>query len=110
MDYLIEIGATDAKYEHSRYVKFHATWFCAGYGDPNELKKILEHSREGLDNFYGEIDTSALAQAFMHEEPKYRVTNVKLLLEYGADPNARLRPCKDLAPLHMVISNFLEGE
>ena len=44
----------------------------------------------------------------MHVEPKYRVTNVKLLLEYGADANAK--SFKGLTPLHMVISNFLEGE
>jgi hypothetical protein len=36
------------------------------------------------------------------------VTNPKLLLEYGADPNGFIY--KGLTPLHMIVSNFLHGE
>ena len=43
----------------------------------------------------------------MHVKPEYRVTNVKLLLEYGANPNANLY--NGLTPLHMVVSNFLDN-
>ena len=43
----------------------------------------------------------------MHVKPEYRVTNVKLLLEYGANPNVILH--KSLTPLHMVVHNFIEG-
>ena len=121
LDYLIKIGATRTVYEHAFYGKCDAIWLCARYGAPFELKKLLEHSREGLDCLYGEDDTNAMAQAFLHEKPEYIVTNVKLLLEYGADPNAFLhvgQPFKNtvtpfykgLTPLHLVISNFLVGE
>ena len=107
-------------YEHVYFGKCDATWICARYGAPYELKKLLEHSREGLDCLYGKDDTNSMAQAFLHKKPEYRVTNVKLLLEYGADPNAFLHVIPKnivtpfyrghLTPLHLVISNFLGDE
>ena len=87
LDYLIKIGAARTVYEHYYYGKCGVNWLCAGYGAPHELKKLLEHSREGLDCVYGINETNAMAQAFMHDNPEYKVKNVKLLLEYGADPN-----------------------
>ena len=55
-----------------------------------------------------------MAQAFVNVKPEYRVPNVKLLLEYGADPNAFLIIEKSinekgLTPLHLVIYNFMGG-
>ena len=102
---MIEIGATDAEYEHCLNGKCNAAWLCAGDGAPNELKKILEHSREGLDNYYGKHGTNSLAQAFNHSEPKYKTPNVKLLLEYGANPKEKVY--KNLTPLLLIIANFL---
>jgi hypothetical protein len=62
---------------------------------------------------------NAMSQAFLHLKPEYTVLNVKLLLEYGADPNAylhiepkyRVTPeVYGLSPLHLVIARFLGGE
>ena len=96
-------------YEHCLYGKCDALWLCAGHGAPHELKKLLEHSRpfkEDIDRLYGESDTNAMAQAFSHVKNEYKMTNIKLLLEYGADPNFSLY--KGLTPLHMVIHNFFD--
>ena len=109
---MLGIGVTSNIYEHCRYGKCNALWLCAKYGASSELKKLLEQAKQdqsikGIDELYGQDDTSAVAQAFKNVKEEYRVTNIKLLLEYGADPNAFLY--KGLTPLHMVVSNFLDN-
>jgi ankyrin repeat protein len=99
-------------YEHCEYGKCDSIWLCAGFGASYELKKLLEQAKKkpsfkGIDGLYGKNSTSAMAQAFLHVMPEYRVTNIKLLLEYGADPNAFLY--QGLTPLHMIVSNFLDN-
>ena len=94
--------------DHPVYGKCTATWLCAGYGSDFELKKLLEHSREGIDKIYGDMQTNALHQALMNEKPECKTANTKLLLEYGADPN--IFCFKGLTVLCVVISFFLNGE
>jgi hypothetical protein len=72
---------------HYKYGKCNAAWLCAKIGTDVELKKLLEYSKEGLDIKYGEEQRNALQQAFLNFRPEYKLANVKLLCEYGADPN-----------------------
>ena len=119
LEYLIKIEATRKVYDHCLYGKFHPTWLCARVGAPSELKLLLEDSSEGLDFCDGEHEMNALTQAFLHLKPEFKVPNVKLLLEYGANPNVYLHVEPKyrvvpngfgLTPLHLVIAKFLGGE
>ena len=57
-----------------------------------------------------------MAQAFVNVKPENRAPNAKLLLEYGADPNAFVKKVaiginyQGATPLHMVIYNLIGGK
>ena len=87
VEYLIQIGATRSVYEYRHFGRIDAKWLCAGYGDPYVLKMLLEDSSLGINSSYREKYT-IMSQAFVNVKPENRVQNVKLLLEYGANPNA----------------------
>ena len=107
LDYLIENGIFVSEYDHCVYGKCDPIWLCAWFGTGVELKKLLEHSTEGIHKFFGEkhqcSPTNALHQALDHRKPEFKLTNVKLLLEYGADPNCVF---KGLTVLHMVLYSY----
>lgn len=80
-------------------------WLCSHFGTDDELRKVLEHSTEGIDNIYGEHKSAALHMAMNNLNHEYRLPNIKLLLEYGADPNAIVY--SGLAPLHIAVYSFM---
>jgi ankyrin repeat protein len=58
-------------------------WLASSLGTVDQLKMLLEHSIIGIDQKFGSLEATALQQAIANEQ----LDNVKILLEYGADPN-----------------------
>ena len=90
--------------EFGTTAKNQAIWHASVKGLTDHLKKLLEHSTERIDQKFGIEGTTPL-----HEASNLgRLDILKLLLQYGADPNIQSSP-SNVTAIFFVVNSFDQG-